>query len=172
MSKKQVCIFLILLGMSSLILSFWVFTDRSYKLISLGLAIALFIGAIIILLIIIFDKPKRSIISKLILLNNDGEQDREWAIYAANSLIVGKSTRNNTVDIDLGDNRYEAFIAVNHAVLNRIKDEWYIEDLNTVNGIGLKKSGDSMNFRLTPGKAYKVDVGDIIYISKVRLLAR
>lgn len=171
-TKKQISLVFMLVGAASAILSAFIFTDQNLRWISAAIAAVLVIISIIIFLSSLFKKPQRSTITKLILLNSDGEQDKEWAVYAAVSLLIGKSTRTKSVDIDLGDSRYEAFIAQSHAVINRVKDDWYIEDLNTVNGVGLKKSGDDINFRIQPGKAYKIDVGDIIYISKVRLLAK
>lgn len=119
-----------------------------------------------------FEKIHRSSIRRLVLINNDGEHDKEWAMGEATALLIGKGSRVHYVDIDLGDHRYEAFVSDEHAILNRMGEDWYIEDLSTVNGVGIKKYGQDMNYRIQPNRPYKIEVGDILYIAKIRLLAK
>jgi len=49
---------------------------------------------------------------------------------------------------------------------------WYLEDLGSVNGVGLRKKGEEYTLRLKPLTSYKIDEGDAIHISKARILVR
>ena len=114
----------------------------------------------------------QSNIKKFVLITRDGEKEKEWYCEGVNSFLIGKSTMNNEVDIDLADTYYTEYISSNHAVLNYTEGYWYIEDLNSKNGVGIKKRGEEYAFRLKPMASYKIDEGDIIYISKAKLFVR
>lgn len=114
----------------------------------------------------------KSNIKKFVLITRDGEREKQWHCEGCISLLIGKGTLSKEVDIELGDTYYAEYISNEHAVLNYSEGFWYIEDLNSHNGVGLKKKGDEYAFRLKPQTAYKLDEGDIIYISKAKLLAR
>jgi pSer/pThr/pTyr-binding forkhead associated (FHA) protein len=86
--------------------------------------------------------------------------------------LVGKGTAANTVDIELGDTQYCEFVSNEHAVLNHIDGIWYVEDLGSLNGVGLKKRSGEYTLRLKPEVAYKIDEGDIIYISKAKIFVQ
>ena len=115
---------------------------------------------------------EKSNIKKFVLITRDGEREKEWHCENCMSLLIGKGTLSNEVDIELGDTYYAEYISNEHALLNYSGGFCYIEDLESQNGVGLKKKGDEYAFRLKPHTAYKVDDGDIIYISKAKLLAR
>lgn len=169
--KKSTAISLILLAISLAVLSFAWIDVFWQKCIVLGMtALMLLFG--IYLLFAPFRKGKHANIQRLILINGDGERDKEWVIAEGMSFLIGRSAPNHHVDIDLSENRYEDFVALSHAVLNRMGEDWYIEDMNTVNGVGIKKSGSDYNYRIQPNKPYKIDIGDMIYIAKLRLLAK
>lgn len=138
----------------------------------LWISVVLLLSASIWLLWKSFEKIHRSSIQRLVLINNDGEHDKEWAMGEATALLIGKSSQIHYVDIDLSDHRYEAFVSQEHAILNRMDEDWYIEDLGAVNGVGIKKRGQDMNYRIQPNRPYKIEVGDILYIAKIRLLAK
>ncbi len=114
----------------------------------------------------------QSNIKKFVLITRDGEKEKEWYCEGVNSFLIGKSTMNNEVDIDLADTYYTEYISPNHAVLNYTEGYWYIEDLNSKNGVGIKKRGEEYAFRLKPMTSYKIDEGDVIYISKAKLFVR
>lgn len=111
-------------------------------------------------------------IKKFILLTREGEREKEWSCEGTTSFLIGKGTTLEEVDIELGDTHYSEYISNQHAVLNYSNMYWYIEDLNSFNGVGLKKKGEDYALKLKPLTAYKVDEGDIIYISKAKLLVR
>ena len=114
----------------------------------------------------------QSNIKKFVLITRDGEKEKEWHCEGVKSFLIGKSTINSEVDIDLTDTYYAEYISPNHAVLNYAEGYWYIEDLNSKNGVGIKKRGEEYALRLKPMTSYKVDEGDIIYISKAKLFVR
>ncbi|MCL2593205.1 MAG: FHA domain-containing protein [Defluviitaleaceae bacterium] len=111
-------------------------------------------------------------IKRFILITRDGEREKEWYAEGSTSFLIGKGTPAKEVDIELGDTHYNAFISNEHAVLNYSDGFWYIEDLNSFNGVGVKKRGEEYALRLKPNVSYKIDEGDIIYISKAKILVR
>ncbi len=114
----------------------------------------------------------QSNIKKFVLITRDGEKEKEWYCQGVNSFLIGKITTNNEVDIDLSDTYYAEYISPNHAVMNYAEGYWYIEDLNSKNGVGIKKRGEEYALRLKPMTSYKIDEGDVIYISKAKLFVR
>lgn len=111
-------------------------------------------------------------ITRFILISADGEREKEWHCEGVSSFLVGKGTTENAADIELGDTQYGKYIANEHAILNNLDGIWYIEDLGSMNGVGIKKRGEEYTLRLKPNIAYKVDEGDILFISKIKILAR
>lgn len=110
-------------------------------------------------------------ISKLILLSEDGRSLRTWNIAGKVSVLIGRNTKDNEVDIDLSDAEYSELVSRQHAVLNFSKDKWYIEDLGSSCGSGLKKV-DEEKFKLETEKLYEINTGDTIYIANTRLLVK
>jgi hypothetical protein len=111
-------------------------------------------------------------INKFVLMARDGEHEKEWHCSGATSFLIGKGTPAQDVDIELGDTHYCEYVSDEHAVFNHSGGFWYIEDLGSVNGVGIKKKGEDYALRLKPFVAYKVDEGDVIYISKAKILVR
>lgn len=150
----------------------WIWLDTLWLRNTIFLTAVIAAVIAIILLITSLQKPKYAGIRRLILINHDGERDMEWAIENATSILIGRGSRRHHVDVDLAEHRYAAFVSDSHAVMNRMGSDWYIEDLGARNGVGVKKSGDDYNYRIQPGKPYRVEIGDMIYIGKIRLLAK
>lgn len=111
-------------------------------------------------------------ISRILLIGEHGKPDKEWSAENINSLLIGKNTESVSVDIDLGDEVYGDYIAPKHAIMNFIDGIWYIEDYDSVNGVGIKKTGEESAFKLKPNVLYRLDKGDVIYISKIKLHLR
>ncbi len=113
---------------------------------------------------------RKNNITHLILKNESGYDIRTWAVGKANSLLIGKTTRMR-VDIDLTTTAYSSLISKNHAILNRTDNGWYLEDLGSRNGTGLKRYAD--NRKIKVGNApVKVQSGDIIYIATTAILLK
>jgi len=111
-------------------------------------------------------------IKKFVLMSPDGENEMEWHCEGAKSMLIGKGSGAADVDIDLASTQYCEYISNEHAALNCSDGFWYIEDLESLNGVGIRKRGDSFALRLKPLVSYKIDEGDVIYISKAKILVR
>ncbi|MGC5325331.1 FHA domain-containing protein [Brevibacillus sp. SYSU BS000544] len=111
-------------------------------------------------------------ITKVVLLDEDGESTKEWYIHGGTSLLIGKSTPEHEVDIDLADTEYAALISKQHAVLNHASGQWYIEDVDSRNGTGIQKSNHKSRSKLEQENPQKLESGDIIYIASTRLMIK
>ncbi|TVX95106.1 FHA domain-containing protein [Cohnella terricola] len=117
-------------------------------------------------------KKKLKSVSKLVLLDEDGESVKEWFIQGETSLLIGKSSSREEVDIDLSDTEYASLISLQHAVLNYSEGSWYLEDLDSRNGIGIRSSNQSAAVRLDPDATHRVEIGDLIYLANTRIIAK
>ena len=110
------------------------------------------------------------IVSKISLIDKTGEPVTSWELYGKISMIIGKDIGENFVDIDLSQSPYAAMVDVEHAVLNYSDGSWYIEDLDSKNGIAIKKVGQKNSYKLSATEPCKLDFGDIIFIGNCQLL--
>lgn len=115
------------------------------------------------------DTAESRAITQIALLNRDGEIVRSWELYGRTTAVIGKDIRENHVDIDLGWTAYAAMVDVEHAVLNYAGGEWYVEDLDSENGLSVKKTDSGEVFKLTASQPCKLDLGDIIFVGMCRL---
>ena len=154
------------------------FVNKNLLLKIVGIAAAIFLFGVWIYFefkykpVTVVNNTVVSNISKIVLITRDGERDREWYLDGLFSLLVGKNTTTQEADIDLSENHFSEYIATTHATLNFSEGFWYIEDLGSVNGTGIKKKDEEYALKMKPHVAYKLDVGDIIYISKIKLYLR
>lgn len=112
-------------------------------------------------------------ISRIVLVNEDNEIIRTWDIGEERiSFLIGKKSIYNDVFIDLTDSIYSMFIENNHAVLNYAAGKWYIEDLSEKSGISIKKNNDDIKYRIVKDAPCELKRGDILFISKAKLLLR
>lgn len=111
-------------------------------------------------------------IRKLVLLNNQGDEIDEWILENQTALVIGKSSRENKVDIDLSGTEYESLISLEHAVLNCVSGKWYIEDIDAINCIGIKKAHNLMKNQLKDGSPHPINSGDTLYIANTRMLVK
>ena len=179
MNKRQFLydgMIVMLLFLLAVCIYFLYFINKDIEIRAVGTAV------IILLMVLWFYYERRntqkqnvlyqSNIKKFVLITRDGEKEKEWYCEGVNSFLIGKSTIDHEVDIDLADTYYAEYISPNHAVLNYAEGYWYIEDLNSKNGVGIKKRGEEYALRLKPMTSYKIDEGDMIYISKAKLFVR
>lgn len=108
-------------------------------------------------------------ISTISLLNKNGDIIFSWELYGRTSAVIGKDVGENFVDIDLGKNPYASMVDVEHAVLNYADGNWYVEDLDSQNGISIKKIGQERIYKLSSLQPCKLDFGDIIFIGMCQL---
>jgi len=107
---------------------------------------------------------------QLVLVNEDGGELGRWDLYGRTSLVIGRDAGENQVDVNLADATYAGFIEIEHAAMNFANGCWYIEDLNSANGVRVQKHGDRRQYRLAAGKPCRIDAGDAIYIAQTKLL--
>ena len=103
---------------------------------------------------------------------NTNEIIKKWSIADKVSFLIGKSNRENDVLIDLNSSIYSQFIEDNHAVLNYASGKWYIEDLSVESRVCIEKNEDGKKYRVVKNTPCTVKKGDIIFISKVKLLLK
>lgn len=108
-------------------------------------------------------------IRRLILLDGQGKPIKSWDMQGRISLIIGKAGQNQELDVDLSDCEYSSFIDFQHAVLNFCMDQWYVEDLESQNGVKIEKVEDGECYRVIH-RPCKVVAGDILYIANTKLL--
>lgn len=108
-------------------------------------------------------------ISRLILVDENDEMIKEWHINGEQSILIGRSYKNQPVDIDLSQEFYAVLIAREHAVMNFVQGEWYLEDLGSINGTAVKSEEVGYINKLT-NKPYKLRKKDTIYIGKTKLI--
>lgn len=118
------------------------------------------------------NEPINNTITKLVLLNENGESVKEWVINEETSFLIGKQTPNIDVDIDLSDTEYASLINYEHAVLNRVLDNWYIEDIDSIYSIGIKRANKHSKSKLDPGRPCQIFAGDTIYIANAMILVK
>lgn len=112
-------------------------------------------------------------IGKLILIDEEkGINIKAWDITGKASVLIGKTTKDGEVDVDLSEVAYSTLVSRQHAVMNYAADSWYIEDIGSANGSGIKRMNENSKFRMEKGQPYKLNAGDIIYIANTKLLAK
>ncbi|MCB5954232.1 FHA domain-containing protein [Enterococcus sp. CWB-B31] len=115
--------------------------------------------------------PKKAAINHLLLVNDSGEVQKNWHIQGEQSLILGKSYKSQSVDIDLSETEYAVLVAKEHALMNLVDGEWYLEDLGSRNGTGVKSEHAQTIYKLKD-KPYKLKKNDWIYIAKTKLIVQ
>lgn len=107
-----------------------------------------------------FRKPAepRDIV-KLVQIDEDGEPVKEWYIMGQTSLLIGKSNPMQEVEIDLADSEYASLISSVHAVLNRVNQEWFIEDNDSASGTGVRAASRSTAMKLQSGEPCRINSG-------------
>lgn len=106
---------------------------------------------------------------RLILLDEADQPVRSWDLGGRTALVIGKSGGEGHVDVDLGDCEYGSLVDFEHAALNFCLDRWYVEDLDSHNGVRVRKVEDGECYRVM-GRPCQVTAGDVLYIANTRLL--
>ena len=105
-------------------------------------------------------------------INSDDYDIKVWKIGRATSLLLGKKTPGNKVDIDVGEAIYGNLVSRAHGILNRVNGLWYYEDLGSQNGSGIERIKDKRKVKLKKNTPVKVESGDIIYLATTKLLLK
>ena len=102
-------------------------------------------------------------ISKIVLLSEMNVPVDEYTLFGRTYMLIGRS---ETSYISLGTDR----VANEYAVINRVKNYWYIERVSDERNVGLKRAGEQYVYKLKPGLCYKLQINDTIYVENERLL--
>ena len=149
---------------------------ESNKLIITLLSLLVILGIIIFAYLYITMHKRNAndsdIISTIELVNEENEIIKKWDIRDKISFLIGKSNGENDVFIDLNSSIYSPLIENNHAVLNYASGKWYIEDLSVESRVCIEKNEDGKKYRVVKNAPCTVKKGDIIFISKVKLLLK
>lgn len=113
-----------------------------------------------------------TVISKFVLIDEAGVAIREWFINGETSFLIGKNSSHIEVDIDLSATEYSSLINYEHAVLNRVSENWFIEDIDEIHSVGIKKANRHTKSKLNQGHPYQINVGDTIYIANARIVVK
>lgn len=108
-------------------------------------------------------------IRKVILLNDEYQVLKQWNIEGKAGLLIGKNTKEQTVDIDLSDTALSALISNEHALLNYTNGNWFIEDFDSEQGTAVQKANKNELQYLTKSEPIQLEAGDFIYIGKTIL---
>lgn len=117
------------------------------------------------------EKKSGRAIQKLILLDEEGNKLSAWHIGGKTSVLIGRDTKRESVDINLQNTEYGGMVDCQHAVLNYAGGQWFIEDLGSRNGIRIEKEEDGKLYQVSGEHLCRVNAGDILYIGNTRIKA-
>ena len=152
--------------------------DRRWFWAFLCILFVCMIGAVIDLTVQIRNKHTKyemgqptddTAIRQLILLDEQNKPIKSWELSGKISIVIGKKNEDEEVDVDLEDCEYITFIDPQHAALNFCQNSWFVEDLNSQNGVQVKKVEDGVCYKVL-NRPCRVMPGDIIYIANTKLL--
>ena len=107
------------------------------------------------------------VITKITLLSDTNSTDRLYLLSGKESALIGKGYEAY-IDLEHADQSH--LISYEHAIVNQIDDNWFLECVSEEYGVGLKRSTDQYVYKLKPGICYKLFINDVIYIAGERLL--
>ena len=111
-------------------------------------------------------------IEHIFLKDSEDYDMKIWKVGRATSLLIGKQSPRNRVDIDVSEGIYSNLVSRAHGILNRVNGIWYYEDLGSQNGSGIERSLDKRKIKLKKNIPVKVESGDIIYLATTKLLLK
>lgn len=116
-------------------------------------------------------RKKGNTIQQLILLDEEGNRLSAWHIGGKVSVLIGRDTKKESVDINLQNTEYGGLVDCQHAVLNYAGGQWYVEDLGSTNGIRIEKKEDGKLYQVSGEHLCRLNTGDILHIANTRLQA-
>lgn len=110
-------------------------------------------------------------IHALALLDEEDRIVSEWNIGGKVSVLIGRDSHREDVDVNLGNTAFGGMVDRQHAVMNYTAGQWYIEDLDSANGIRIQKK-DGRLYEVSKNQPCLVEKEDILYIGLTKLQAR
>lgn len=121
-------------------------------------------------------KQKRAgngqVIQELLLLDEEGTEISAWHIGGKTSVLIGRDTQKENVDINLYNTEYGGMVDRQHAVLNYAGGQWYVEDLGSRNGVRIQDAKEAKLYQVSKEHPCRINTGDILFIGNTRLEAR
>lgn len=111
------------------------------------------------------------LLTEIVLLNEEDQPLTSWTLYGKTGMVIGRDSGENQVNINLASSAYASTVEIEHAALNYTANCWYVEDLDSKNGVSVQKE-DKRKYKLAPGQPCRLSTGDILYIGLVRLMVR
>lgn len=111
-------------------------------------------------------KNEKNKITKMCIFN--GKDILEINLNDKKNMIIGKENNNTKVDIDLTYHEYSLLISKIHALLNKIDDIWYIEDLCSKNGTYIERNLSKR--KLEHNEKIEIQKNDFVYLSMIKIL--
>ncbi|MBO5030507.1 MAG: FHA domain-containing protein [Lachnospiraceae bacterium] len=111
-------------------------------------------------------------IQELVLLDEEGNEISAWHIGGKTSLLIGRDEYQENVDINLQNTEYGGMADRQHAVLNYVGGQWFIEDLGSRNGVRIRDAKDRKIYQVSKEHPCRINAGDIIFIGNTRLGAK
>lgn len=109
-------------------------------------------------------------VSELTLLSEENSPVKSWELRGKVSLLIGKGSDEEDVDIDLSDTVFSGTVSEVHAILNYTDKSWYIEDNQSKNGTHIQ-GNDGKLYNIKDGQS-KLRKNDYIYIGLNKLQIR
>jgi len=117
-------------------------------------------------------RERETHIRKVHLLNEEHQVLKQWNIEGKAGLLIGKNTKDETVDIDLSDTALAALVSNEHALLNYTNGNWFVEDFDSEQGTAVRKAGQNDLRYLNKSEPVQLASGDYIYVGKTILQVR
>lgn len=115
---------------------------------------------------------RKGSIHELVLLDENDEEISDWNIAGKISILIGRDKHKENVDINLMNTAFAGMVDRQHAVMNYTAGQWYIEDLDSTNGIRIQKKKDNKIYEIAKTQPCLVEKGDIIFIGLTKLAAK
>ena len=115
-------------------------------------------------------RGKKSI-HAMALLDENNQTISEWNIAGKISVLIGRDTHKEDVDINLMNTAFAGMVDRQHAVMNYTAGQWYVEDLESVNGIRIQKKKDNKIYKVAKNQPCLIEKGDILFIGLTKLAA-
>ena len=145
--------------------------DQSRVILFLVISVIALWGIVICLVAVhIVGFLKKRVRIKALVLDGQGGVRDEYELGKQKELLIGKSTPANLVNIDFTDSAYAGSIEEEHASLVRYGTYWYVCAKADNGMVGLRQKGGDTVYKLRRDIPYRIQCGDIIYISYEKII--
>lgn len=107
---------------------------------------------------------------KASVMDQSGEWKDAYILSRQKEVQIGKSTPANLVAIDFSDSEYASLIENEHASFQKIGSLWYVMPKAENGMVGLKQKENPIVYKLRRGIPYRINSGDMVYISYEKIL--